>query len=821
MVYTKKSPRAEKIRDGVYTAGHSSGDYTGSAYIVDFHGNVFFQEKPMSELLLVENMPIEKLTSDYTFARNLTDNELFAMRDIVQKWIKGEFFEMKKSDGNAFYFGVASKFKDGGAMLSASRNNPPKDSELDAYSFPQLCKMAGIDFKDALANEFTKHDLARLIRGGHAKGGAMPVFAFEFKGEKYFTLGADDGEKPHYSQHEINLLKQGYVLEGEYNAARKTHAQVLPFLNEIKVKYPLSELIESHSPEYVGFWRIWVLKLGPVATASKFVELATGGAMDSLLDKIKSDLESFRPQGHRGDIEIFRKYPVNETEQFTEYTAVTSEFRHLGHWIDDEESAHEFEDPESDRFDEGWREDNDQRVWAPGEYKRFKAMFTDWAKGYPWFDKVTLDLETSEKDYCEFIVKIKKSEIKPAADKKFERDIQVLAEQLESLTLAVKYLKGADKKAVNANIVIVRSALAAIKDLHKETRLKELNTELSDLERSYGAYPDGHRNSHAAIAVKVDIEKVRKEIKQVESGHDIDLFFRPIKYAKGGEISGVTTVNYEDGDKTLLYGSKNNQTRISVKGMSPEDIKEEYEFEKMMLQQSIDGLPQMKAGAQAIQNLLHATLKEKKEALDDVKRTEKNIEVVKKIVIPFYEKHLAVPDHYIEYLDKDNSFRETRKEFTSFEEARDWGRKNLGNFNIDMIRMIRATGGGISKYATGGEILKHKSIPTLTIELLEQTNKGWKVKETDTKGIGKVRQGKTAFYSDAEIKSLFTAPEKKEFAQKTVFLKGDDTPYIVISDKGDKYIVVIQEKMELWNKATPLERAEYYEEWIPKSEMTE
>lgn len=175
----------------------------------------------------------------------------------------------------------------------------------------------------------------------------------------------------------------------------------------------------------------------------------------------------------------------------------------------------------------------------------------------------------------------------------------------------------------------------------------------------------------------------------------------------GGEISGVTTVKYEDEDETLLYGTKTNQTRISVKGLSKEDIKEEYEFEKMMLKKSIDGLPQMKAGAQSIQNLLHATLKEKKEALDDVRRTEKNIEVVKQIVIPFYEGHLK------------------------------------------------------GKLATGGEILKHKSIPTLSIELLEQTNTGWKVKETDPKGIGKVKKGKIAFYSDAEIRDLFTAHDKK------------------------------------------------------------
>lgn len=41
---------------------------------------------------------------------------------------------------------------------------------------------------------------------------------------------------------------------------------------------------------------------------------------------------------------------------------------------------------------------------------------------------------------------------------------------------------------------------------------------------------------------------------------------------------------------------------------------------------------------------------------------------------------------YIEYLDASNKFRKTRKEFNNFEDAKNWGRNNISNFHIDMIK---------------------------------------------------------------------------------------------------------------------------------------
>jgi hypothetical protein len=42
--------------------------------------------------------------------------------------------------------------------------------------------------------------------------------------------------------------------------------------------------------------------------------------------------------------------------------------------------------------------------------------------------------------------------------------------------------------------------------------------------------------------------------------------------------------------------------------------------------------------------------------------------------------------YYIEYLNKDKKFIRDKKEFKTFEDACEWCKKNLGNFNTDMIQ---------------------------------------------------------------------------------------------------------------------------------------
>ena len=110
--------------------------------------------------------------------------------------------------------------------------------------------------------------------------------------------------------------------------------------------------------------------------------------VNDLISKIKKDIENFRPGGDRGEI--------TSTDN-----SVISEFRNLGNWVNNEE-GHDFDDE-----DDTWREDDDQMIWDDGEYKKYMNKFKEWAKKYDWFDKVKLDLSTSEKSWCKFTIELK------------------------------------------------------------------------------------------------------------------------------------------------------------------------------------------------------------------------------------------------------------------------------------------------------------------------------------------------------------------------------------------------------------------------------
>ena len=63
---------------------------------------------------------------------------------------------------------------------------------------------------------------------------------------------------------------------------------------------------------------------------------------------------------------------------------------------------------------------------------------------------------------------------------------------------------------------------------------------------------------------------------------------------------------------------------------------------------------------------------------------------------------------YIEYLNKAKKFAKDRKEFkgqNAYNEAVSWGRKNIGNFNLDMVKFKMASGGMM---ANGGIVAIEK-----------------------------------------------------------------------------------------------------------------
>jgi hypothetical protein len=111
-----------------------------------------------------------------------------------------------------------------------------------------------------------------------------------------------------------------------------------------------------------------------------------------------------------------------------------------------------------------------------------------------------------------------------------------------------------------------------------------------------------------------------------------------IRFKEGGKIKGVTEVVYQDNGDTILIGSKNLKTRVSVKGLSLEQIKEELEFEKDMLRFKKSGV--VKFSEDEIRSQRGMTDKEKLDAIKMHKQSLVEIEKVEKIIIPFYESKI-------------------------------------------------------------------------------------------------------------------------------------------------------------------------------------
>lgn len=110
-------------------------------------------------------------------------------------------------------------------------------------------------------------------------------------------------------------------------------------------------------------------------------------------ETIQQDMERMRMDGKTSD----------EVEASLKGDCVYTSFRDVGRWIHDEERGHECEED----GDMDWREDDDNMIWAPGEYKRYMEKFTEWAKGFPWFKDVVLDIDTSEKNWVQFSITLK------------------------------------------------------------------------------------------------------------------------------------------------------------------------------------------------------------------------------------------------------------------------------------------------------------------------------------------------------------------------------------------------------------------------------
>jgi hypothetical protein len=77
-----------------------------------------------------------------------------------------------------------------------------------------------------------------------------------------------------------------------------------------------------------------------------------------------------------------------------------------------------------------------------------------------------------------------------------------------------------------------------------------------------------------------------------------------------------------------------------------------------------------------------------------------------------------------------------------------------GKLDAEDFKMLRG-----EKMAMGGELMKHKYLENVSIQLIEPTNKGWKVKQIETHSINgrklSIPKEKVAYFSKEEIRDLF------------------------------------------------------------------
>ena len=106
------------------------------------------------------------------------------------------------------------------------------------------------------------------------------------------------------------------------------------------------------------------------------------------------------------------------------------------------------------------------------------------------------------------------------------------------------------------------------------------------------------------------------------------------KEVEGKKAKGITTVIEEDAD-TLVYGTKTNLTRLSVKGLSADEIKEELDFESNRKARAEKEIPEQE------EYLRSKMITDVSIAVDEaLKANRKTIEITK-VTIPWLEKKLA------------------------------------------------------------------------------------------------------------------------------------------------------------------------------------
>lgn len=132
--------------------------------------------------------------------------------------------------------------------------------------------------------------------------------------------------------------------------------------------------------------------------------------------------------------------------------------------------------------------------------------------------------------------------------------------------------------------------------------------------------------------------------------------------------------------------------------------------------------------------------------------------------IDLFEDYDDIPENVQKVLDKHSDAFEN-EDYKGLEKAKKELEKIGYTFEYGLdgeaydLRKIGQKGKNDDEYAKGGELMKHKHLEYVTIELIEPTSKGWKVKQIETHSVRgrklSTPKEKVAYFSKEEIKDLF------------------------------------------------------------------
>jgi len=132
--------------------------------------------------------------------------------------------------------------------------------------------------------------------------------------------------------------------------------------------------------------------------------------------------------------------------------------------------------------------------------------------------------------------------------------------------------------------------------------------------------------------------------------------------------------------------------------------------------------------------------------------------------VDLFEDYDDIPENVQKVLD-DHSDAFENEDYKGLEKAKKELEKIGYTFEYGLdgeaydLRKIGQKGKNDDEYAKGGELMKHKHLEYVSIELIEPTSKGWKVKQIETHSVRgrklSTPKEKVAYFSKEEIKDLF------------------------------------------------------------------